>query len=384
MNFKKNISLVVLFFLFFLIGCNKQSNFDKALSYQNDAEYDKAIEFYNTAIEKGERVAESEKNIGDIFFVDRKYDYAFVCYKRSIESDPNVALETVMKYISYNDVHVRELVGDLFFDINGKKANEKINESLANILHSGDQYKILDALFVMSRMEGKCVPILNDIIKLLDSNNIIKQKVLEILPNFAKDINNEDFDKILDLLSQNDEIIKTATIECLGNMNEQGKRALETLFNMSVKEPRYKEQIFSAIDKIGRPEQKQMGGLCSLLKDKPKDVKMLFLNVFDKNSGGANGYVPYLMCFLNDEDSEIKQLTRNILTKIGKASPECVPELIKLLEEKNEEIVSRAIYELGDLGKEASDAVEPLKKILETTTNKDIKKLAKDALNKIQ
>ena len=90
------------------------------------------------------------------------------------------------------------------------------------------------------------------------------------------------------------------------------------------------------------------------------------------------------MYFLNDNDSEIKQITRNILVKIGKASPEAVPGLIKLLDEQNEEIVSRAVYELGDLGKAASDAIESLKKIAETTTNKDIKKLANDALQKIQ
>ena len=105
---------------------------------------------------------------------------------------------------------------------------------------------------------------------------------------------------------------------------------------------------------------------------------------FDKNSEGANEYVPYIMYFLNDGDSEIKQTTRNILVKIGKASPECIPELIKLLNESNEEIVSRAIYELGDLGKASSDAIEPLKKIAEATTNKDIKKLANDAIQKIQ
>ena len=233
-------------------------------------------------------------------------------------------------------------------------------------------------------MEDKCAPILGDIVKLLDSNNIVKLKVLEILPNFARHINDEDFDKILNLLSQNDEIIKTATIECLGNMHEYGKKASAILLNMVVNEPRYREQIFVATNKMGKPDKEQMGKLYSFLKDKSKDIKMHVLNIFDENSEGANEYVPYIMCFLNDEDSEIKQATRNVLVKIGKASSDCVPELIKLLNESNEEIVSRAIYELGDLGKASSDAIEPLKKIAETTTNKDIKKLAKDAIQKIQ
>ena len=233
-------------------------------------------------------------------------------------------------------------------------------------------------------MGGKCAPILGDIINLLESNNIIKQKVLEILPNFASVIVDEDMDKIINLLSQNDEIIKATTIDCLGNMKEFGVRALPALLNIVVNESRYREQAFSAIDRIGMPAQWQMKEIYSFVKDKPKDIRMHMLNIFDKHTGGANGYVPYIMYFLNDNDTELKQITRNILVKIGKASPESVPELIKLLEENNEEIVSRAIYELGDLGKNSSDALEPLKKIAETTTNKDIKKLANDAIQKIQ
>ena len=384
MSLKRIVSLFISFLFLSFFGCNQQSNFDKALSYQKDAEYNKAIEFYYMSIQKGDRVAESEKNLADIFFGDKKYDKAFEHYKNSLEIDPNVALETVIKYISYNDARVRNFVGEIFSKINNKQANVQINESLANILNSEDQYKILDALAVVSKMGNKCNPILKDIIKLLDSNNIIKQKVLEILPVFASVINDEDFNKILNLLSQNDEIIKTATIECLGNMREYGKKASMTLLNMAINEPRYKEQIFVASNKMGKPSKDQMEQLYSLLKDKPKDIKIHILNIFDKHSEGANEYVPYLMYFLNDNDSEIKQITRNILVKIGKASPEAVPGLIKLLDEQNEEIVSRAVYELGDLGKAASDAIEPLKKIAETTTNKDIKKLANDALQKIQ
>ena len=55
-----------------------------------------------------------------------------------------------------------------------------------------------------------------------------------------------------------------------------------------------------------------------------------------------------------------------------------------MLKEDNTEIVSRSIYELGDFGKAASDAIEPLKQLIETTKNDDIKKKAKDALQKIQ
>lgn len=384
MNSKKFISLFISFSLFLVVGCNRQSSFDKALSYQNDAEYGKAIEYYNMSIQKGEKVAESEKNVADIYFGDKNYKEAFKYYKNSIEVDPNVALKTVMRYISYNDAYVRDLVGIIFSKINNQQAIDQINENLREILKSGDQYKILDALAVIARMGEKCTPILDDIVNLLDSNNIIKQKVLEILPAFANVINDNAFEKMLNLLSQNDEIIKPLTIECFGNMKEKGTRALPALMTILVNEDRYKIQAKSAIKKIGRPEQYQMMEIYSFLKDKPKDIKLFVLNVIYEHCDGCNGYVPYLMYFLNDSDAEIKQSTRNILIKIGNASPESVPELIKLLNEQNEEIVSRAVYELGDLGKVSAEAIEPLKKIAETTKNKDIKKLATDAIQKIQ
>jgi len=384
MKSKQLVSLLVSFSFFLIVGCSRQSSFERALSYQGDAEYGRAIEYYNISIRKGERVAESEKNVGDIYFGDKKYKDAFAYYKKSIETDPNVALKTVMRYISYNDAQVRDLVGVIFSKLENQQTINQINSSLNEILKSGDQYKILDALAVIAKMGEKCTPILKDIVNLLDGNNIINQKVLEILPTFANVISNEDFEKVLDLLSKNDEIIKPLTIECFGNMKEKGTRALPPLLNILANEGRYKSQAKSAIEKIGRPEQWQMKEIYSFVKDKPKDVKLIVLNTIDKHCEGCNGYVPSLMYFLNDNDPEIKQVTRNILSKIGNASPESVSELIKLLDEPNEEIVSRAVYELGDLGNVASDAKEPLKKIAETTKNKDIKKLATDAIQKIQ
>ena len=242
MKSKQLVSLLVSFSFFLIVGCSRQSSFERALSYQGDAEYGRAIEYYNISIRKGERVAESEKNVGDIYFGDKKYKDAFAYYKKSIETDPNVALKTVMRYISYNDAQVRDFVGVIFSKLENQQTINQINSSLNEILKSGDQYKILDALAVIAKMGEKCTPILKDIVNLLDGNNIIKQKVLEILPTFANVISNEDFEKFLDLLSKNDEIIKPLTIECFGNMKEKGTRALLPLLNILANEGRYKSQ----------------------------------------------------------------------------------------------------------------------------------------------
>lgn len=372
--------------IFFICGCSGKSNYERAFAYQNDGEYNKAIVFYNSAIRKGEKVALCHKNLGDIFFGDKKYDRAFKHYKKSIEIEPEVVLETLMKYISYNDSYVREILGDTFFKIENERAQNKINNSLATILKSNDQYKVLDALAVATKMKEKIRPIAGDIIELLNSdNNIIKQGVLEIIPNIADIVvETEGFNKLIEFLSQNDEILKAETIKCLGNMKGYAINSLFDLINLAVNEDRYKEQVFLTIDKIGLPTKEQMEQMYSFLKDKPKDIKIHMLENFGNFGAGANIYVPYIMYFLDDTDSEIKQITRVSLTKIGKSSTETVPELIKLLQSENDEILSRAIYELGDLGKSASQAIEPLKQIAENSQKKDIKILAEKSLKKIQ
>lgn len=60
--------------ILFVCGCGGKSNYERAFAYQNDGEYNKAIVFYNAAIRKGEKVAFCHKNLGDIFFGDKKYD----------------------------------------------------------------------------------------------------------------------------------------------------------------------------------------------------------------------------------------------------------------------------------------------------------------------
>ena len=386
MPLKKIVSLFVFASLFFVLGCG-ESNFNKAVSYQKDGEYQKAIEYYNLAIENKEKMAESEKSLGDIFFGEKNYEEAIEHYHNSLEIDPTVAIDTVMKYISYNDAKVREQVGKMLGSIDSTNGKKFINIRLSKILNSEDQYKIVDALEVVKQMGYKSAdPLADDIFKLLDSsNNIVKQKVLDALPSIAKIISEKyGFEKLINFLNQKDEILKANTIDCLGNMHEHAITTLPVLIELDVKENRYSKNIFHAIEKMGPPTKEQMKDMYSFLKDKPKEIKINMLNIWGNFGEKANAYVPNIIVFLNDEDAEIKKATRDALLKIGKASKDSVPELINLLKENNEEILSRTIYELGDLGKNASAAVEPLKEIVQTTNSRDVRTMAKEALQKIQ
>ena len=385
MFLKKILNLFLFTTLIFLCSCNSQSNFNKAVAYQKDGEYQRAIEYYKLSIEHKEKIAESEKNLGDIYFGDKNFEESLKHYKNSIELGYYIALKTVMKYISYNDVKVREQVGNMLANIENDLAKQQINEMLSKILKSNDQYKILDALDVVEKMKDNLESISDDIFNLLDSNDIIKQKVLKVLPNISKIVSEKyGFDKLLSFLSQKDEILKTNTIDCLGNMHEYAIKTLPDLIDLAVKENRYSKNIFPAIEKMGLPTKEQMKDMYSFLKDKPKKIKINMLDIWGNFGEKANIYVPNIISFLNDEDADVKNATRQTLLKIGKASQESVSELINLLKETNNEILLRAIYELGEIGKSASDAIEPLKKIVENAQNREIKTSANEALQKIQ
>ncbi len=389
MKIQKILVLFLIACMPIVISC-KGDYFDKAVAYQNDGEYEKAIDFYNRAISENDHVADSEKNVGDIYFLHDQYEYAFSCYERAMEAVSPEAMDTTIKLGSFGDASVRKLAAQTLSNIKNPKAQNIIFKKLVEVLNSNEENKIIDALEMMLQFERDLSPIADDLIALLDSKNIvIKQKALLILPKVAEIACNDEecFEKIIGYLSQGNEILKTSAIECLGNMQKYAKKALPDLIAIAVDDVFNKEQALNAIGQIGAPTKEQAAKMYSTLKDKPNEIKMKFLDIFEDMSSkddAVKEYVPYILMFLKYNDLTIKQKTRTVLTKIGKASPEAVPALIDLLQDTNNEIVSRSIYELGDLGKAASDAVEPLKKIMATTQDKDIKKIATDALQKIQ
>ena len=60
MKAQKFLSLFLLIGIFFIVSC-KGNNFEKALAYQTDGEYEKAIDYYGRAINKNDNAAEAEK-----------------------------------------------------------------------------------------------------------------------------------------------------------------------------------------------------------------------------------------------------------------------------------------------------------------------------------
>lgn len=382
----KKIKYLFLCLLFVVCSCNKQSDFDRAVAYQNDGEYEKAVKYYDFAIQKGENIAIAEKNLADIYFSKNNYNEAFNHYKSSLEIDADVVLDKVMQFISYSDENIRTLSYKTLSEIKNKESKNKIFAYLSNILRSEDQYKILDVLELLSKFNN-FMPVAEDVLNLLDKDDlIIKQKVLPLLPDIpGMVVKKEYMNKVIDLLNQDNEILKDLAINNLGNMLGWAQKAIPPLVHIAVEQPEYKEKALHALEKIGVPTKEQVIEIFDYIKDKPVEIKVRLLEMLGNKRIKSKSFVPNFMTLLNDNSEDVKQSVRKSLSKIGKANPDCIPELINLLQDKNEEIQSRAIYELGDLGKESLQAVDSLKKISEDKNKtKDLRNLAKFALQKIQ
>ena len=380
---------IIFFFVglvFVFCSCDKKSYFDIAVAYQNDVEYEEAIKYYKLAIQKGENVAIAEKNIGDIYFFKKKYEEAFEHYKNSLEVNADVALNKIIRFVSYSDESVRIFSYRLFNEIRKEESRKKMFSCLSQILKSEEQNKILDVIELISKIDD-FTPIAEDVVKLLDRDNlIIKQKVLLVLPKIAGIVVKQNYlNKVVDLLNQDNEILKELAIDSLGDMFCWAQKAIPSLFRVAVEYKAYREKALQAIEKIGIPTKEQVAEVFSYIKNKPVEIKVEILERFGNRRAEVKSFIPDFLLFLNDDSEEVKQIVRKSLAKIGKALPSSVPELIELLKNKNEEIVLRVIYELGDLGHDALQAVDSLQKISKDKNKKEsLRDAAKVSLQKIQ
>ena len=181
----KILGLFFIACMFFIVSCG-DSYFEKAMSYQNDGEYEKAIDFYNRAIDKNDHIADSEKNVGDIYFLHDQYEYAFSCYERAMEAVSPEAMDTTIKLSSFGDASVRNLAAKTLSNVKNQRAQNIIFKKLVEVLNSSDENKIIDILEMLSKFERDFSPISEDLIALLDSENlVIRQKTLSILPKIS-------------------------------------------------------------------------------------------------------------------------------------------------------------------------------------------------------
>ena len=349
-------------FAFLFISCGT-SNFDQAEQYQNNAEYAKALEFYEKAISKKENVAQAEKNRGDIFFMQKDFNKAFECYKRSIETKPNLPIDYVFNLLSDSNKDIRTATKDMLIKIQNKTAREKIFEHLSKMLKSDQKFEKIDALEVVSSFGNSAKPVIDDVIELIDDENItIKQKVFEVLPNIAGiAIPAGSEEKLYGLLKHSNDMIKAGAIECVGKMKQIKDYA--PLIEIVKTKPAIRKVVLKAINDANPASRESIENIKKYLTDEDPQIRLLVLAILKKMGNNASSLVPEIILLCADSNSDVAKEAKNTLSAIKIAEQSIVPELIKLLNNKNKNIKLEAIIWLANIGAGASASVEELKKL---------------------
>lgn len=146
-NLFKNIALMVSIIL--LSGCMQKRVQDYtmiALGYRHMGEYDKAIEFYTSAIDLNPKAAEIYNDRGLVFAAKKNYDQAISDYNRAIEINPNLHAAFNNRGIAYSEKgDQQKAISDFNRAIEIKKdyALAYLNRGLA-YYRSGDNNRAID------------------------------------------------------------------------------------------------------------------------------------------------------------------------------------------------------------------------------------------------
>jgi len=382
-KFKQFLLLTMLFLP--LSACNR-GDFNAGLRYQQEGEYDKAISSYNSAVKNNQNVALAQKNLGDIYIIRGDYKKGFESYVAAIEANHTLVLGYVMKFISDSDKNLRQTAIDYLPKVKNNEARDKMFEKLASMLKSGKLHEKIDALDLIANLGCTSEPMFNDILNLLDDENpVVKQKALYAMPTLRDCVVR--FDSLKRIMSvvqiANNELVKIAAIECIGNLKSDGKAALPMLFDLSETDNVFSESALKAINNINISDRANVKELKKYLASSKNDTKIRVLNILGNMNAEANDMVPFIIPLLKDRNVEVRELARNTIRKIGTSSKEAVPDLINLLGNQEYEIRLVALTELSDIGKDSASALPAIEKLL-NDPNENVRKYAEYAITEIK
>ena len=368
-----------------LSACNR-GDFNAGLRYQQEGEYDKAISSYNSAVKNNQNVALAQKNLGDIYIIRGDYKKGFESYVAAIEANHTLVLGYVMKFISDSDKNLRQTAIDYLPKVKNNEARDKMFEKLASMLKSGKLHEKIDALDLIANLGCTSEPMFNDILNLLDDENpVVKQKALYAMPTLRDCVVR--FDSLKRIMSvvqiANNELVKIAAIECIGNLKSDGKAALPMLFDLSETDNVFSESALKAINNINISDRANVKELKKYLASSKNDTKIRVLNILGNMNAEANDMVPFIIPLLKDRNVEVRELARNTIRKIGTSSKEAVPDLINLLGNQEYEIRLVALTELSDIGKDSASALPAIEKLL-NDPNENVRKYAEYAITEIK
>jgi HEAT repeat protein len=169
----------------------------------------------------------------------------------------------------------------------------------------------------------------------------------------------------------------------------QAPKAAEVLVAL-LKDKKYRVSMVRsyslvALSRIGPAAKDALPALAEILKDDGPfhaDVARTMIAIDPDGAEPAYEWVRAVLTGKSDDDDAYDLLER--LPEFGAKAKPLVPELVKLLQSKTAFYRENAVLTLAAIGPDAKDALPELKKLAEGDKKDDIRKLAADAVKKIE
>jgi HEAT repeat protein len=380
----KKCFLLIFFLAFSLVAC-EQADIDKAMEYQQKGIYNKAIDNYLALIKKGKKVAQAQKNLGDIYLEMGRNKEAFDCFKASLEITYGFALDEVIALTSSGNKEIRELAIKILTEIRNEDTKRVIFEKLLNKLKSDEFHDKVDALEAVFAFSKNASVITDDILTAFDTEKpVVQNKILSNLFKIAdKDNSQKIIDKLESIAQNKDEnmLTRVTAVDCIANM--KSKNSLTKLIELTKENSSIAASAKTAIEKIGLPSRELVGNFVPLLSDEqPSSVKLLVLKIFSDMKAEANDAVANIIPLLKDKNSKVKETAKAALESIGAASQACIPALIELLDNKDVDIKLRALNEIVEI-EAVNQAIDKIR-LLQEDPSKEVRKYAQQIVDNLK
>ncbi len=233
---------------------------------------------------------------------------------------------------------------------------------------------------------GGTVPALTEGLKADDRNAVRAAKALAALGPVAKDAVPE----LVKHFDAKAPLLQLYAAEAAARIEPaQAPKAVEVLVgllqNKKYKSNTVRSYALIALQRIGTPAKSAMPTLTTLLNDKGPFQADVALAMVLIDPDGAKPAFEWIRSALGKEslDEDTHDLLER-LPEFGKKASPLMPELIAMLKAKPFFYRKQAILTLSAIGPDAKDALPELKKLAEGDPRQDIRKLAAEAVKKIE
>ncbi len=261
---------------------------------------------------------------------------------------------------------------------------DAIRETLRANSHKDNSQYVREAAFEaigkLHRAAASALPDLRAALKSEDRD--VRSSAVDALEEFGPEAVEAIPDLITALLGDEKQSASYVA-DTLAAIAPQNEMVLAAIIQ-SLDRPNLQEDGAKALQDMGPAAANAVPALRKLLASDMSQLRTEVLKALGKIGAAAKPAIPDIVTQLADRDKDVRSAAATALGDLQQHAAEAVPDLAKLLGDPVEDVQFSAVYSLQRIGPAAKTAVPELEKYLAATTSNQMKKFAKDALEKLQ